>query len=157
MTADLLAVEPDWVELHDEYDGWPCVVVFDEAVALAAPHAGWPLQLAMSVQLLAPGEDGLPGPAEEARLAEYEQALAVALGRQGRLVAAITLQGVREYVAYLRSARVVEAWQDAPPPGLGSHDADVQLLPDRDWRGLREIAGLLDPDEEPLRPSDPVA
>ena len=87
---------------------------------------------------------------EHAQLSQWRAELERALGQDGRLVTTITADGAREHVAYVRSAAVVEAWRDAPPPGLGSHEAQVALVPDPTWLGLREIAGLLEDGEEPL-------
>ena len=147
---DLRQQPADWVQLLDEQDGLT-VVDLDDAAADGAPWDGFGVPLAVAVHVARPDPTGQPYDDEHAALLAWQDALVAALGDEGRLVATITMGGVREFVAYLRSPDVVLAWQAAPPPALGTYEADVELLPDPGWLGLREIAGLLGEDEEPLR------
>ncbi len=151
--TDLVHVEPAWVQLLDDDDLTQLTVLeLDEAVVDGAPWPGYPTQLAVSVALHDPDPQGQPYDDEHAALLLLRSALEHTLGQDGRLVAVITLDGVREHVAYLRSPEVVQGWRTTPPPEFADHDLDVELLEDPDWVGLREIAGLLGPDEAPLRP-----
>lgn len=153
MSDDLLTVTPSWVQLLDDEDAEQLTVLeLDEAVADGAPWSGYGTQLAVSVDLHDPDPQGQPYDDEHAVLALFRLALEQALGTDGRLVATITMDGVREHVAYVRSPEVVERWRDSPPEGFGTHDVEVQLLEDPEWLGLREVAGLLAPGEAPLRP-----
>lgn len=147
----LPAVPPEWVQLVDEEAGALTVVELDDALGASCPFPELPWQLALAVALEGPDPSGQPYDDEHAALLAWQQALEQALGADGRLVATITSGGVREFVAYLRSDDVVADWADAPPPGLASFTAEVLLLPDPSWLGLREIAGLLGEDEQPLR------
>jgi hypothetical protein len=140
---------PRWEQLVDDEDGL-VVVELDDAAAEGAPWPSYGFQLVVTVTLHEPDPEGQPYAEEHAVLGRWRAALEEALGDDGRLVATLTAAGVREHVAYVRSTRVVEAWRDAPPPGLGSHDAQVGMVPDPTWLGLREIAGLLEEGEEPL-------
>lgn len=150
---DLVELAPAWVQLLDDEDpGALTVLELDEAVTAGAPWSGFPTQLAVSVVLHEPDPQGQPYDDEHAALLVLRSALEQALGQDGRLVAVITLDGVREHVAYLRSPDVVQGWRSAPPPEFADHDLDVELLEDPDWFGLREIAGLLGEHEAPLRP-----
>lgn len=152
--ADLAAVAPRWVTLTATSDGLPAITLVDEAVALAAPFASHPVQIGVGVHLNLPDERGQPGLTERPTLRRLEQCLVDAFGGHARLVSTLTLQGIREYVAYATSADFLAAWKDAPPPGLDSHEVQVMVMDDPTWKGLREIAGLLEPGEEPLRPED---
>lgn len=152
MRPDLIGVEPAWVQVVDDEDDQLTVLDLDEAVAEDAPWPGYPVQLSVSVELHDPDPTGQPYDDEHAVLALLRSSLEQALGQDGRLVATITLDGVREHLAYVRGTAVVERWRTAPPEGFATHDVDVALLEDPDWRGLREVAGLLGEDEEPLRP-----
>ena len=152
--TDLLAVPADWVQLLDEEGDGLTVVELDDAVVDGAPWAGYPVQLAVTVTVDDPDPQGQPYDEEHAALLAWQEALERALSGVGRLVATITMGGVREHVAYVASSAVVEAWETAPPAGLGSHEALVQLMPDPTWLGLREIAGVLEEGEEPLRPPE---
>ena len=143
--------EPRWVQLIDETGGRLSVIELDDALVPLAPVEAYPLQLAISVGFDEPDPTGQPYDDEHLALLAWQAALVQALGDGGRLVATLTADGVREIVAYIGSVEQVDAWQDAPPAGLGSYAAAVTLLPDPGWLGLREIAGLLGPDEEPLR------
>lgn len=144
-----MTVPPSWVQLVDDEDGL-VVVELDDAAAQAAPLAEYGVQLVVTVTLQDPDPEGQPYDEEHAQLGRWRTALEGALGQDGRLVATITADGAREHVAYVRSAAVVQAWQDSPPSGLGSHEAQVALVPDPTWLGLREIAGLLEDGEDPL-------
>ena len=147
--SDLLRAAARWEQLVDDEEGL-VVVELDEAVAEGAPWDGFGVQLVVTVTVQDPDEQGQPYDEEHAQLARWRAALEAALAGRGRLVAVITADGQREHVAYVTDPQVVERWRDAPPPGLGSHDAHVALVPDPTWLGLREIAGLLEDDEEPL-------
>lgn len=140
---------PRWEQLVDDLEGL-VVVELDEAAAEGAPWPELGVQLVVTVTLQDPDPDGQPYAEEHAVLGRWREALVRALGPNGRLVATLTADGVREHVAYVRDPELVEAWADAPPPGLGSHEAQVALVPDPTWLGLREIAGRLEDGEEPL-------
>lgn len=146
---ELHEVPPRWEQLVDDEDGL-VVVELDDAAAEGAPWRGFDVQLVVTVTVQDPDPQGQPYDEEHAVLGRWREALVRALGTQGRVVATLTADGLREHVAYLRHAAVVETWRTAPPPGLGSHDAQVVLVPDPTWLGLREIAGRLDDGEEPL-------
>lgn len=150
---NLADVAPQWAQLIDDEEGLT-VLELDEAVVDDAPWDGWPVQLAVALTVADPDPAGQPYDDEHAQLLSWESALVAALGDTGRLVCTITAGGVRELLAYLRSTSVVEAWETSPPAGLGSHEAVVTVLDDPGWLGLREIAGVLAEDEEPLRPPD---
>lgn len=146
---NLLDVPARWAQLVDDTDEL-VVVELDDAAAEGAPWPGFGVQLVVTVTLLDPDPDGQPYDEEHDELARWRSALEAALHDAGRLVATITCDGVREHVAYLRSTAVVETWREAPPPGLGSHEAQVAVVDDPTWLGLREIAGLLEDGEQPL-------
>ena len=153
-TRDLLALPPRWVTLRGEPDGGGPVAVtlLDEAVALAAPFPDFALQVGIGLVLQQPDDAGQVSPEEKPALKAFERALVHALGPAGRLVAVLTVDGVREYVAYVSDVEVLMPWREAPPEGMTSHDWQVQVLQDPSWLGLREIAGLLQPGEELLGP-----
>lgn len=152
--TDLLSTPSAWVQLLDDTEGL-IVLELDEAVVAGAPWPGYGVQLAVSVTVQEPDLTGQPFDDEHVALGALQWALEQALEGHGRLVATITMDGVRELVAYVDATAVVEAWRAAPPEGFGSHDMQVQLLDDPGWRGLREIAGELG-DEPPLRPPGTV-
>lgn len=138
----LLDAPSAWVQLLDDDEGLT-VLELDEAVAGTAPWDGFGVQLTVSVALRDPDDQGQPRADEQHALAAFRESLDAALAGQGRVVATITMDGVREHIAHVRSGEVVEGWQQAPPEGFGTHDAQVQLIDDPDWHGLREIASLL--------------
>lgn len=145
----LLDLPPRWEQLVDDLEGL-VVVELDEAAAEAAPWPELGVQLVVTVTLQDPDPDGQPYAEEHAQLGRWREALVRALGANGRLVATLTADGVREHVAYVRDPGLVEGWADSPPPGLDTHEAQVALVPDPTWLGLREIAGRLEDGEEPL-------
>jgi len=143
---------PAWVQVVDSTGGLT-VLELDEALVDGAPWAGLGTQLGISVALHLPDPTGQPYDDEHAVLLALQASVVAALGPDGRLVATITMDGVRELIAYVRTPGVVQVWQSHPPEGLGSHDVEVTLLEDPTWLGLRELAGLLG-DEPPLRPPE---
>ena len=161
----LLSVPPRWVTLQGEFvdgegpdaRGMRAVTLLDEAVALGAPFEGFPLQVGIDVTLLQPDSTGQPSAEERPALKAFEAGLVQALGDQGRLVGVLTVDGHREYLAYVRSTDVLMPWQTSTPPGMDQHDFGVQVMQDPTWLGLREIAGLLQPGEELLGPLSEVA
>lgn len=149
--------DPDWVQLVDEEAGALTVVELDDALGAVCPVVSLPWQLALAVVIEGPDPSGQPYEDEHTALLGWQAALEQALGGGGRLVATITSGGVREFIAYLESDEVVASWADAPPPGLSTFTAEVLLMPDPTWLGLREIAGLLGEDEQPLRAPEGLA
>ena len=132
-TTGLLAVPPDWVTLRTATeDGHPIVVLVDRAVATTAPYQEFPTQVAVAVQL---GEtpDGLPAQDDLASLKALEQAVVDAAAGEGRLVAVMTLEGVREWMLYARSTDWSMRFADA---GLS-----VVVREDPTWQGLKELSG----------------
>jgi hypothetical protein len=147
--TDLRDVPAAWSQLVDDEEGL-VVGELDDAVGDGAPWPGFGVQLVVTVTLQDPDPQGQPYDDEQEALERWRAALERALGRSGRLVATLTAEGVREHVAYLTDAEVVEPWRTSPPPGLGTHDARVVVVPDPAWLGLREIAGRLAEGEQPL-------
>ena len=145
-----LLPEPSWVQLVDDEEDLT-VVELDDAVVDGAPWDGWSLQRAVALTVEDPDPTGQPYDDEHTALLAWQAAFEELLGDDGRLVATITMGGVRELVAYLRTVDVVDRWAADPPAALGTFEAEVTVLPDPGWRGLREIAGTLGDDEEPLR------
>jgi hypothetical protein len=132
--TDLLDVPAQWVTLRTETeDGLPVVVLLDQAVATTAPYGDHPVQVAVGVPFTA-GDDGLPATEDLPRLSEMEQHLVDAGAGQARLVAVMTLEGVREWTFYARDT----AWT-APLKAVG---LSVLEADDPSYQGLRELAGL---------------
>jgi len=129
----LLTIDPDWVTLRAvTEDGLPIVVLVDRAVVASAPHEQFPCQVAVAVPFQ-PDADGLPVDSESPGLREREQHLVDAAAGEGRLVAVMTLEGVREWIFYSRSAQWAQPFADA---GIS-----VVVADDPDYQGLRELAG----------------
>ena len=132
--TDLLAVPAQWVTLRTATeDGLPVVVLVDQAVVTTAPYDEHPVQVAVGVPYQA-GEDGLPVPDEQPRLKELEQRLVDAGAAEARLVAVMTLEGVREWTFYARGTAWTGPLKAAGLSVLETHDPT--------YLGLRELAGL---------------
>jgi hypothetical protein len=132
--TDLLAVPAQWVTLRTTTeDGLPVVVLVDQAVATTAPYPDHPLQVAVGVPYTA-GSDGLPVPEDLPRLKEMEQHLVDTGAGQARLVAVMTLEGVREWTFYAAG----NGWT-APMKAVG---LSVLETDDPTYLGLRELSGL---------------
>ena len=132
--ADLLAVPAQWVTLRAETEeGLPVVVLVDQAVATTAPYDEHPVQVAVGVPY-APDEAGLPTEDETARLKQVEQHLVDRAGGHARLVAVMTLEGVREWTFYGRDA----SWAAS----LREGGVSVLETDDPSYQGLRELSGL---------------
>jgi hypothetical protein len=132
--SELSAVPPRWVTLRTTTDeGMPVVVLVDEAVATTCPYDEETVQVAVAVQL-GPTDDGLPAEDEAVALKGMEQRLVDTAAPDARLVAVMTLEGVREWTFYGTGAE----WA-APLKDLG---VSVLVAEDPTWSGLRQLAGL---------------
>ena len=129
----LLAVPAQWVTLRTETEeGKPVVVLVDQAIVTTAPYEVFTMQVAVAVSL---GEtaDGLPAEADKAGLTQLEQHLVDAAAGEARLVAVMTLEGVREWMLYARTTEWALPFVEA---GIS-----VQVGEDPTFAGLRELAG----------------
>ena len=131
-STGLLAVPADWVTLRAETEaGQPIVVLVDRAVATTAPYELFTLQVALAVPL-GSTPDGLPAEADKPGLRQLEQHLVNAAEGEARLVAVLTLEGMREWMLYARSTAWTQPFLEA---GLS-----VQVGEDPEFAGLRELA-----------------
>ncbi|MCW2674522.1 MAG: hypothetical protein JWP14_3111 [Frankiales bacterium] len=129
----LLEVPPEWVTLRAETpQGRPVEVLIDRAIATTVPYEVFTLQVAIAVPL---GEtpDGLPAETDKPNLRTLEQGLVDLAAGEARLVAVMTLEGVREWVFYARTTEWCAPFVDA---GLS-----VRYAEDPTFSGLRELAG----------------
>jgi len=130
----LPAAAPTWVTLRTSTEeGLPVVVVVDQALATTCPYDEATTQVAIAVQLR-PTDDGLPDEEEAVTLKGMEQRLVDAAAPEARLVAVMTLEGVREWTFYGTGA----GWA-APFKELG---LSVLVAEDPEWSGLKQLAGL---------------
>ena len=133
--ADLFAVPAEWVTLRAQTEeGLPVVVLVDQAVATTTPYADHPTQVAVGVPFNA-DDAGLPVAEELPRLKQVEQHLVDAAAGQARLLAVMTLEGVREWTFYGRDA----AWAEP----LRASGVSVLATEDPSYQGLRELSGLV--------------
>ncbi|MCU1587450.1 MAG: hypothetical protein JWN31_943 [Frankiales bacterium] len=129
----LLDVAADWVTLRAETDdGKPILVLLDRAIATTAPYEEFTQQVAVAVPL-SETADGQPSKDDQPRLRELEQQLVDAAVGEARLVAVMTLEGLREWMLYARST----AWA-LPFVEAG---VSVQAGEDPGFVGLLELAG----------------
>ena len=129
----LLDLDPDWVTLRDQTEeGLPVVVLVDRAVAATAPHEDCPFQVAVAVQL-SPTEDGQPSERDRPNLRELEQQLVDAAAGQARLVAVMTLEGVREWILYGSSGEWTASFVAAGVSCIVTEDPS--------YTGLLQLAG----------------
>ncbi|MEO6712581.1 MAG: DUF695 domain-containing protein [Mycobacteriales bacterium] len=102
----------DWREAMGEDDNsLPVQVRWDPLAVALAPVAGFDLQIAIAVPLVA-GPEGLPTPAEEYRLVGVGEQVRSSMERdeRGRLVLVVTTAGVREYVGYSDDDAWLAGW-----------------------------------------------
>ncbi len=129
----LLDVIADWVTLRAETDeGKPIVVLLDRAIATTAPYEEFTQQIAVAVPL-SPTPDGQPAEQDHDRLRELEQHLVDAAAGEARLVAVMTLEGLREWMLYARSTAWARPFLEA--------GVSVQAGDDPGYVGLLELAG----------------
>jgi hypothetical protein len=131
--TDLIEVPADWVTLRTATEeDQPIVVLVDRAVATTAPYPQWPLQVGIAVTYgVTP--DGQPLEEHREQLRALEQAVVDAASGEARLVAVMTLEGVREWMLY---ARTTDWANDFAEAGLS-----VMVAEDPAWAGLQELSG----------------
>ena len=128
----LLDVPADWVTLRAQTEqGLPIVVLVDRGVVQTAPHEVFTLQVAVAVQL-GQTRDGQPAETDKDNLRRLEQQLVDAAAGEARLVAVMTLEGVREWVLYARTTAWAQPFLEA---GIS-----VMVGEDPTYAGLRELA-----------------
>ena len=131
--TNLLEVPPEWVTLRAKTpEGQPVVVLVDRAIATTVPYEVFTLQVAIAVQLGETG-DGLPAETDKANLRTLEQGMVDLAAGEARLVAVMTLEGVREWVFYARTTEWCKPFVEA---GLS-----VRYVEDPTFSGLLELAG----------------
>ena len=130
--TELLEVLAEWVTLRTASDDQPIVVLLDRGVASTAPYPGWSVQVGIAVTY---GEtpDGQPLAEHRDQLRALEQVVVDAAAGQARLVAVMTLEGVREWMLYARDADWTKDFAEA---GLS-----VMVTEDPAWTGLKELSG----------------
>lgn len=129
----LLEVAADWVTLRAETpEGNPVEVLVDRGVVTQVPFEVFTLQLAIAVPL---GEtrDGLPAESDQENLRTLEQGMVDMASGEARLVARMTLEGVREWMFYARTTEWATPFVQA---GLS-----VKYAEDPQFLGLLELAG----------------
>jgi hypothetical protein len=132
-SSGLLDLPPEWVTLRTETeDGRPIVVLVDRAVAATAPYLEFITQVGVAVQF-GDTPDGLPAEDDQPSLKALEQTIVDAAAGEGRLVAVMTLEGVREWMIYARTADWTAPFVEA---GLS-----VVVGTDPTWQGLKELSG----------------
>ena len=132
-----LETPPDWVTLRDTTpEGLPVVALVDRAIATTVPYDTYTLQVSVGVSL---GEtrDGQPAETDKDNLRTLEQGMVDAAEGEARLVAVVTLEGVREWVFYARSTFWCKPFIEG---GLS-----VRAGEDPTFLGLRELAGMVPP------------
>lgn len=131
--SDLLAVPSDWVTLRaTTEEGKPIVVLLDRAVATTAPYPAFTWQVAVAVPL-SETDDGQPSVEEQPSLRDLEQQLVDGAAAEARLVAVMTLEGLREWMFYARTTDWALPFVQA---GIS-----VQAGEDPTYHGLLELAG----------------
>ncbi len=131
--SSLADVAPDWVTLRAQTEtDLPIVILVDRGTALGAPWPEASVQIGVAVPL-SPTADGQPDPKDLAGLRGFEQRLVDAAAGQARLVAVMTVEGIREWVLYGSSGDWTEPFVQE---GLS-----VVVEPDPQWTGLRELTG----------------
>ncbi|MFN2537094.1 MAG: DUF695 domain-containing protein [Mycobacteriales bacterium] len=131
--TNLLDVPPDWVTLRAETpEGNPIVVLIDRAIATTVPYDIFTMQVAIAVPL---GEtrDGLPAESDKENLRTLEQGMVDMADGEGRLVAVMTLEGIREWMFYARTTEWCRPFVEA---GLS-----VKYAEDPTFSGLLELSG----------------
>ena len=131
--TSLLDVAADWVTLRAQTpEGNPVEVLVDRGVVARVPFEEFTQQVAIAVPL---GEtrDGLPAESDKQNLRTLEQGMVDLAAGEGRLVARMTLEGVREWMFYVRSTEWCRPFLEA---GLSVKTAD-----DPQFSGLLELAG----------------
>lgn len=127
----------DWREaVGQDANALPVHVRWDPLAASLAPVAGFDIQVAVAVPLVITGDDGLPTPAEERRLASVGETVraSIELGERARMVLVVTTAGVREFVGYADDDVWLAAWATditAAVPG-----AQVMSRRDPGWTTL---------------------
>ena len=98
-------------------------------------------QVGIAVPLRKAETNGLPLPAEDALLAEVEDAICSSLEEQAEslFVAVITTGGMREFVFYTRAPQSVHRRFEQLRSRITSHEMQLMVQADRTWRVYAQL------------------
>jgi len=142
MPPDRLPIEGPWSVGQGDYHGNIMIVRSNTGYKEFGSLPGYEHQVGIAVPLRAPEPTGLPSPAEEAELAQIEDALCQSLEAQAEslIVAIITTSGMREFVFYTRAPQNVKQRLEQLRSSITSHEIQWMIQPDKEWDLYGQIA-----------------
>jgi hypothetical protein len=122
-------------------DGAPVIVRFNAAMAAAAGHPDFPIQIGVAVPLLDPDPGGLPRPDEDERLGALEDEIDRLVGDDAVMVGVVTTGVMREFVLYAGSDDWIERFHEDLQAAAGDHEAQVMAQRDPTWDVYAALTG----------------
>jgi hypothetical protein len=141
-TPKQLPIDGPWSVSQGKHDGNILIVRSNKGYKDFGRIAGYEHQVGIAVPLRAPDPDGLPSPAEDAKLGRIEDALCASLEQQmeSLLVAIITTNGMREFVFYTREPEHVKQRFAGLRRSITSHEIQLMIQPDKKWKVYSQFA-----------------
>jgi hypothetical protein len=139
-----------WTTVQAENAGQPLIVRIRTDLGKQDLQARWPNRMVALWRFPAEGPDGsrgLPSPAQQTAMGQFEDAVEAALAAAGVaiLTSVATTRGAREWVWYCGQAPEFNRAFNAALRGHPRYPLALQVAPDpawRQWRGLLAALGL---------------
>jgi len=136
LRAEDLPIDDAWSVSQGDYNGKPIVVRAITGYRKFGGVIGYAHQVGIAVPLNAPEPSGLPSSIEIGALDSIEDSICGLLEtqRESLYVAAITSNGMREFVFYTRSPEQVKQKFEQLRRSINSHQIQLMIQQDKDWQ-----------------------
>jgi len=141
LSADKLPVADKWQVAKGQRAGKPMILRTHEGYRDFRGVSGFEHQIGIAVPLRDADQHGLPRADEIKELDAIENAICNLLEPQNEslFVAAITCDGLREFVLYTRNPDAVRRKFKALENRMVTHKVFLKLQPDKDWHVYSEL------------------
>lgn len=136
LKAEDLPIDDAWSVSQGEHNGKPIIVRANAGYRKFRGVIGYEHQFGIAVPLHAPGPTGLPSSIESGELDSIEDSICdlFETERESLYVAAISTNGMREFVLYTLSPEQVKQKFERLKSGVTSHEVQLMIQQDKDWR-----------------------
>jgi Family of unknown function (DUF695) len=133
------AVEDMWNVFQGTYDGRPLLVRGNIGAKKLVGSKAYPIKVGLAVPFRNPRPDGFPEPAEDAELGVVEETIIARIAGHAVLVAVLTTNGMREFVAYTGDGSWLPEFDRGLQTAVTTHEVQIDARTDPDWSAYRQL------------------
>ena len=133
------AVEDTWNVFQGTYDGRPLLVRGNIGAKKLVGSKAYPIKVGLAVPFRNPRPDGFPEPAEDAELEVVEETIIARIAGHAVLVAILTTNGMREFVAYSGDGSWLPEFDRGLQTAVTTHEVQIDARTDPDWSAYRQL------------------